>query len=221
MPDPTPDTPDQPAPEAPEPPSEPTAAITSRTAVVAAVLLLTVVLAAVALMQLGGDDSDTPEPGSGAAGAGGFVSEGTTAPDFTLTSLEGETISLSDYAGRPVLINFWASWCPPCREEFPVLADARTTYLDDGFEVLGVTRNDQPDLSQKFVDESGAEWPILPDLDDAAWELYGAVGLPTSYFVDRAGVVQRVHIGPVNEEQLANHLAAIGLGESLEATDQA
>ena len=207
MADTTPQTPAPPAPEAPEPPSEPTAAITSRTAVVAAVLLLAVVLAAVALMQLGGDDEDeAAEPA-----AGGFVNEGAVAPDFTLTSLDGEAVSLSDYAGRPVLINFWASWCPPCREEFPVLAGARTAYLDDGFEVLGVTRNDQPDLSQKFVDEAGAEWPILPDGEDAAWELYGAVGLPTSYFVDGEGVVQRVHIGPVNEEQLAEHLAAIGL----------
>ena len=191
------------------PTSEPTAALTSRTAVVAALLLFGAILLAVVVLQ--GCAAEEADDTGAAAAQAGPVLEGMAAPDFTLTSLEGESVSLSDHAGQPVMINFWASWCPPCRDEFPVLAEARERHGDTGFEILGVTHNDLDEQSRKFVSESGAEWPMLPDGDDTVWDRYGPVGLPTSYFVDGDGVVQRVHIGPVTDEQLANHLAAIGL----------
>ncbi len=75
-----------------------------------------------------------------------------------------------------------------------------------------MTHNDIAEHSRTFVADSGAEWPMLPDSEDTVWNGYGPVGLPTSYFIDAEGVVQRVHIGPVTEEQLAGHLAVIGLG---------
>ena len=190
------------------PAQEPTAALTSRAAVVAALLLfVAIVLAAVVLQGRAGDEPAEPA----AAAPAGPVHEGMVAPDFTLTSLDGENVSLSDYAGRPLLVNFWASWCPPCRDEFPALARAHEAHADDGFEILGVTYNDQPDLARAFVEDSGAAWPILYDPDHVAWDAFSPVGPPTSYFVDAEGVVQRVHIGAVNDEQLASHLAAIGL----------
>jgi peroxiredoxin len=141
----------------------------------------------------------------------GVVTAGVVAPPFTLTSLEGETISLRDLRGRPVLVNFWASWCPPCREEFPVLSAAGEAHVDAGLEVLGVTRNDGAEYSRRFAEESGAAWPILPDRDGTVWDAYDGVGLPTTFFVDRDGVVQRVHIGPLDAGQLAEHLSAIGV----------
>jgi peroxiredoxin len=186
---------------------EPTAALTSRTAVVAALLLLGAIIAMV-FVSLSRDDADE---GDAPAGGSGVVTTGVAAPDFTLTSLDGESVSLSHYAGRPVLINFWASWCPPCREEFPALAVSREAHAESGFEILGLTHNDTDELSQKFADDADAEWPLLPDSDNSVWEAYGGVGLPTSYFVDAEGVVQRVHIGPVDEDQLADHLSAIGV----------
>ena len=192
-----------------QPQQEPTAALTSRNAVVASLLLFGAILLAVVVLQgCAGDEADDTAAEAAQAGP---VLEGMAAPDFTLTSLEGESVSLCVFAGQPVLIIFWASWCPPCGDVFPVLAEARVNHGDAGFEILGVTHNDLDEQSRKFVSESGAEWPMLPDGDDAAWDRYGPVGLPTSYFVDGAGVVQRVHIGPVTDEQLANHLAAIGL----------
>jgi peroxiredoxin len=192
-----------------QPRPEPTAALTSRTAVVAALLLFAaIVLAVVVLQGCAGEEADDSAAEAAPAGP---AREGMAAPDFTLTSLDGEELSLSDYAGRPVLVNFWASWCPPCRDEFPALVRAYETHAADGLEILGVTYNDQPDLAREFVDESGAEWPILSDPDHLAWDAYSPVGPPTSYFIDADGIVQKVHIGAVNDEQLTSYLAAIGL----------
>lgn len=176
-----------------------TAAITSRSAVVATLLLAGAVIVMALVLQGCSEADDGP------------IVAGSSAPGFTLTSLEGQQVSLSDYEGRPVLVNFWASWCPPCRDEFPELAKAREAHLDSGFEILGVTRNDAAEKSREFAEASGAEWPILPDPDDAAWEAFSPVGVPTSYFIDPDGVVQRVHIGPLSGEQLGDHLAAIGV----------
>jgi len=201
--------------------NEPTAALTSRTAIAAALLLVGAIIVMAIVLQGcdGGDDSKTA---TSTAGEPGYVTTGTVAPDFTLTSLEGETVSLSDYTGRPVLINFWASWCPPCREEFPELASAREAHADSGFEILGVTSNDSEDGARRFVADAKAEWPMLPDTGGATWAAYGGVGLPTSFFIDAEGIVQRVHIGPLNEEQLADQLSAIGVpGEATEAEDAA
>lgn len=191
------------------PENEPTAALTSRTAVVAALLLFVAMLVAVFVLQ--GCASDEPDGSSTGGAPSGPVREGMVAPAFTLTSLDGETVSLSDYAGRPVLVNFWASWCPPCRDEFPALVRAYADHREDGLEILGVTYNDQAEQARAFAEESGAEWPILSDPDHEAWDAFSPVGPPTSYFVDADGIVQRVHIGAVDEEQLASHLTAIGL----------
>lgn len=190
----------------------------SRSAVLATVGLAVAVLAMAVLWQAStpgeetGADPSAPEAAAAPAVETGIVRAGVAAPDFTLTSLEGETISLDDYAGRPVVVNFWASWCPPCREEFPVLAAAREAHAGSGLEILGITRNDGAEYSRAFAEDSGAAWPILPDPDGSAWEAYDGVGLPTSFFIDGDGIVQRVHIGPVDEAQLADHLAAIGVG---------
>lgn len=188
---------------------EPNAALTSRTAVVASLLLFgAIVIAALLLQGCSGDGR--VDLASGAAPAGP-VQEGMTAPDFTLSSLDGERLSLSDYAGRPLLVNFWASWCPPCRAEFPALVRAYQAHSEAGFEILGVTYNDQPEPARAFVEESGAAWPILTDPERVAWDAFSPVGPPTSYFIDGDGVVRRVHVGALSDEQLADHLAAIGL----------
>jgi cytochrome c biogenesis protein CcmG/thiol:disulfide interchange protein DsbE len=150
------------------------------------------------------------EPASDAAAReAGPVKAGMTAPGFALDSLEGARVSLSDYRGRPVLVNFWASWCPPCREEFPVLATVRQAHEASGFEILGISHRDGERYAREFVEESGAGWPMLVDPDDATWQAYGAIGLPSSYLIDARGVVRQVYFGPLDEARLTGHLSAI------------
>jgi peroxiredoxin len=150
------------------------------------------------------------EPASEAARReAGPVTAGMTAPGFTLDSLDGTRVSLSDYRGRPVLINFWASWCPPCREEFPVLAAVRQAHAASGFEILGISHNDGERYARGFVEERGAGWPMLLDPDGATWQAYGAIGLPSSYLIDARGVVRQVTFGPLDAARSIGHLSAI------------
>ncbi len=132
------------------------------------------------------------------------------APQLSLATVQGERVSLSDYLGRPVIVNFWASWCVPCREEFPVLRAARERYASDGLEILGVIHDDGPQTALAFADSYGATWPMLVDESDTAWNAYRGVFLPISYFIDRDGIVRTVSYGPppagVLEEQIAEIL---------------
>lgn len=135
---------------------------------------------------------------------------GRAAPAFSLTRLDGGgTVSLSDFAGRPVVINFWASWCIPCAEEFPLLSGARRQHAPAGLEILGVVHDDDPAAAQRFADAHGATWPLLLDPANEAWRAYGGVFLPVTFFVDREGVVRAVSYGTPTEQALAAQIARI------------
>ena len=127
------------------------------------------------------------------------------APDFTLRNLDGERITLSDLRGKVVLLNFWATWCPPCRWEIPDLNRIYTTYKDRGVVVLGVSWDDLSNEQIKtFVRNYKVDYPILHGTQSElshvgkayAWEGY----LPTTYIIDRKGYVQDVYIGARNEK---------------------
>ena len=124
---------------------------------------------------------------------------GHPAPDFTLRTLDGQAVSLSDFQGQPVIINFWATWCGPCRVEMPHLQEAYTAHRND-VVILGVnlTERDNPDDVPGFVEEFGLTFPILFDEDGQVANEYKAFGQPASIFVDEAGVVHTVFYGPVN-----------------------
>lgn len=146
-----------------------------------------------------------PDPRAGSVADSGRAAVGQPAPDFTLPTLEGDAVSLSDYRGHPVLMNFWATWCAPCRLEMPELVRAYNTHQDEGFMVLAVNLTDQDSLDdvRAFVEEFDITFPVLLDETGAVYnELYRLLGLPMSVFVDRDGVIARIHIGIMTDQQV-------------------
>lgn len=133
---------------------------------------------------------------------------GSLAPDFQLTNLAGEKVALSDYRGQPVLVNFWATWCPPCLMEMPVIEDS---YKDGGFAVIAVDFGEGPDDVKAFAGSMGIDVPIVLDVDGSIQQLYRVRGFPTSFFIDADGVVQNIHIGGMNEAILGDYLAQLGV----------
>ena len=132
------------------------------------------------------------------------------APPISLPSIDGSgTVNLADYAGRPVIVNFWASWCVPCRQEFPLFRDARAAHAADGLEIFGVVHADAADSAQRFATDQGATWPLVLDADNSAWQAYGGALVPTSYYIDRQGVVRAVSYGPPPSGTLEEQLAKI------------
>jgi peroxiredoxin len=129
---------------------------------------------------------------------------GFLAPDFELKTLSGEAIKLSDLRGQAVLINLWATWCPPCRAEMPALEKVFKEYKDQGFTVLAVnmTYQDDPQKVGPFIQEYGLTFPILLDETGEVGNAYQLKSLPSSYFIDREGVIQEVVIGGPMAEAL-------------------
>ncbi len=130
---------------------------------------------------------------------------GKRAPDFSLRTVEGKKVSLSDYRGKAVLINFWATWCAPCKIEMPWLVSLRKQYAAQGFEILGVSEDDADTPRTKlakFGQEEGLNYPLLVG-DDAVSRKYGGVEfLPTSYFVGRDGKIVAETAGLVSKDEV-------------------
>lgn len=133
---------------------------------------------------------------------------GARAPLFELNSLKGDHVRLEDYQGRVVLLNFWATWCGPCRFEMPAIQDR---YENTELEVLAVNFDEPEDLVQSFVEELALTFPILMDPGASIQQLYQVRGYPTTYLIDEAGVIQVVHIGFMDEQQLDAYLGDLGV----------
>jgi len=133
------------------------------------------------------------------------------APEFTLKTLAGGQVSLSDYRGRPVLINFWASWCVPCRTEMPDIIAAYKAHRESGLEVLAIdnTQLDVIDDVRQFVATFQMPFPVLLDEQGEVALAYRILGLPTSVFVDGEGIVRAVNVGPMSAATIEKHLATI------------
>jgi cytochrome c biogenesis protein CcmG/thiol:disulfide interchange protein DsbE len=135
---------------------------------------------------------------------------GRPAPAWTLTSLDGETMSSDDLAGRPYVVNFWASYCiPACVDEHPVLAAAHERYGDD-LAIVGVLYSDEPADAEGFLARYGdAGYPHLLDTDGRLAIEFGVTGPPESYFVDADGILRGKQFGPLTDGLMTDHLAAI------------
>lgn len=119
----------------------------------------------------------------------------TSAPDFTLETLDGPNLRLEEYRGQVVLLNFWASWCGPCRQEMPVLDRLHQRYEDTGFAVLGVNVEGERAPAQKIVDKTNVTFPVLIDAKQKVSEMYDLEAMPSTVVIDRDGVVRYIHRG--------------------------
>lgn len=148
----------------------------------------------------------------GDATSGQNVRVGRAAPDFTLPDLDGSQVALSDFRGEVVLINFWATWCPPCRVEMPEMEAVYRTHGDQGFEILGVDQREPREMVDDFVTERGFSWKFLLDEDFDVSREYAATSIPRSILVDRDGIVVHVWSGTLTRNSLEYHLAELGIG---------
>ncbi|MEE3320248.1 MAG: TlpA disulfide reductase family protein [Pseudomonadota bacterium] len=121
--------------------------------------------------------------------------EGKPAPGFTLKSLDGSNVKLNELRGTVVLVNFWASWCGPCRTEMPLLDELYKEYRDYGFTVLGINLDEEHNRALKLLDRVPVSFPILFDPDNSTSEAFGVDAMPTTVLVDRDGVVRHHHRG--------------------------
>lgn len=126
------------------------------------------------------------------------IQVGRPAPDFSLPSLSGEPVSLESLRGKVVYVNFWATWCVPCRDEAPALQRLYHELHADGFEIVAPTIDAAGDLAkiEAFRDEFGIEFPILRDIERTAYQSYGATGVPETYLIDQDGRIAEAYIGP-------------------------
>ncbi len=143
------------------------------------------------------------------AEAGGLVHQ--AAPDFTLTDLNGTTVNLADFKGKVVLINVWATWCPPCVRETPRLVRVAEQYTADGLVVLGVNATYQDTVSdvRAFVAQQQIPYPILLDPDNVVGQLYPTRLMPSTFLVDRTGLIRAVRVGEIDEQQLTEQISAL------------
>lgn len=137
---------------------------------------------------------------------------GDTAPGFTLKTLDGTPVSLADFRGHPVLINFWGTWCPPCRDEIPLIVAANVAHRDAGLVVLAIDGRDQETSTRavrNFVAEFQMSFPVPLDEKGTVRKRYKLRGLPTTVFIGADGVVRAVNIGPLSAAALQQHLGEI------------
>ncbi len=166
---------------------------------------ITLLYLAVLLAGAGWIWASKVSPGETTSGKIPAPQKGFQAPDFSLPTNEGSTIRLSDLRGSPVLVNVWASWCPPCRAEMPAMQRAYQDYQAQGLVILGVNATNQDDRlkAQEFAQSQALSFPILFDDTGQVSKLYDIRALPTSYFIDPQGTIQEIVVGgPMSEALL-------------------
>ena len=137
--------------------------------------------------------------------------EGQEAPDFALKSSTGENLRLSEYRGDVVMINFWATWCGPCRQEMPLLDELYGRYQRVGFNLLGVNIDDDSRRAMQMIDELGVSFPVLFDSRKEVSKLYDVEAMPVTVLVDREGTIRYIHHGykPGYEEKYLDQIRSL------------
>jgi cytochrome c biogenesis protein CcmG/thiol:disulfide interchange protein DsbE len=149
-----------------------------------------------------------------ATGRSGITRVNKPAPEFTIPLFDGGEFVLREYLGQPVIINFWASWCPPCREEAPGLERTWRAYKDRGVMFVGVDIQDPLEDALAYIREFDITYPNGPDAKGKVTIDYGVVGIPVTYFVDREGIIARRFVGALPERQLVAWVEELLAGTS-------
>jgi peroxiredoxin len=145
---------------------------------------------------------------------GKFPKVGDKAPDFQLAEITGRVHSLTDYKGKTVIVNFWGTFCPPCREEMPALQKQSAEWAGKGVVVLGVNLQMDSDVAVKsFLSELNVTFTIVRDTSDEVRKTYGVTNFPTTFFVDANGKIRAIHSGQMDEAFIRNTLAEIAARE--------
>jgi peroxiredoxin len=160
--------------------------------------------------QGAGDESGLPVAStSGVDNRGHGLNPGDLAPNFALQGGDGGVRQLADYRGRPVVLNFWATWCAPCRQEMPELVAAYQEHQDQELVVLGINAQESGEQARKFVDQYQMTFPVVLDSRGEIQQLYQVRGLPTTVFIDRQGRIAVRHAGLLTRQLLDQYLAEI------------
>ncbi|HEY6058164.1 MAG TPA: TlpA disulfide reductase family protein [Candidatus Limnocylindrales bacterium] len=147
--------------------------------------------------------------GGGPGSESSRAAVGSVVPPLVGTTLDGQPFDLASLRGRPVIVNFWASWCVPCRTEFPLLKASLSAHTAEGLTIVGVLFKDDAAPAAQFVAQQGAGWPTLLDPNGSFASAYRVVAPPQTYFVDRAGVLRYRQIGELLSTDLERHLPDI------------
>jgi peroxiredoxin len=123
------------------------------------------------------------------------AARGALAPDFTLPQLSGQPLKLSDYRGKVVLLDFWATWCEPCRVETPFFVELQKKYADQGLQIIGVSMDDSPDPVHGFYQQFKMNYPVVMGNARIGEEYGGVLGLPIAFLLDREGRIHAKHMG--------------------------
>ena len=159
-----------------------------------------------------GGDGEVAEAAEAGAAAAGCDDDARPAPlDFTIADMDGNEVNLAELRGKVILLNFWATWCGPCKIEIPGFIELQDEYGDQGFQVLGLSVDDTPEQIRPFAEEFGVNYPMLVGLGrDDFQEAYGPIwGLPISFWIDRRGTLCRTHMGIATKAEFEQELKSL------------
>jgi len=138
---------------------------------------------------------------------------GQKAPDMPMPGIEGGVVRLDSFKGKVIVLNFWATWCPPCRKEMPLLESTYKRYKEKGLVILGINYNEDRERVLKFTQEMGVTFPIILDKELKLTRKYGVLSLPATFFIDKKGIVRDQYKGEIVEEIIATKVEPL-LSES-------